>query len=263
MGTLNENVAELRRLLGIGLINGRYTAQHPIRKCVERVLEFHNKRDYASRDYENARLALLAKNLREIEGYDNVNVLLNVFRKALIRSNDDTYFGIRFEVSTAASLIRSGTPFAKSESPDFVLTDRLVGAFIECGSAHLSKPKPGIADLKYKIGSVVRDKSRHDYCHEGTALFIDFTNINYHNKNNESMPSVHEWRDYLQQLLQSANFGSIVLWTYIINMDKNKYQWKYTRADAKDPNKALVEFLNAAYPFGHDVTHTYAFLRQG
>ena len=263
MGTLNENLGELRKLLCNWLINGRSTTQHPIRKCVERVLEFHNKRDYASRDYENAILSLLVKNLREIEGYDNDKVPLNVFRKELIRSNDDTYFGIRFEVSTAASLIRSGIPFAKSESPDFTLIDRLVGAFIECGSAHLSKPKPEIADLKYKIGSVVRDKSRHDYCHENTALFIDFTNINYHNKNNESMPSLHEWSGYLQQLLQSANFGSIVLWTYIINRDKNKYQWKYTRVDAKDPSKALVEFLNTAYPFGHDVTHTYAFLRQG
>lgn len=261
MGTLNENVAELGRLLGIRLINGGSTAQHPVRQCVGRVLEFHNKCDYAGRDYENAILSLLVKNLREIEGYDKA--LLNVFRKALIRSNNDTYFGIRFEVSTAASLIRSGTSFVKSESPDFVLTDRFVGAFIECGSAHLSMPKPGIEDLKYKIRHVVRDKSRHDYCHEGTALFIDFTNINYHNKNNESIPPVHEWRGYLQQLLQSANFGTIVLWTYIINRDENKYQWKYTRADAKGPSKALVEFLNAVYPFGHDVTHTYAFPRQG
>ena len=261
MGTLNENIAELRRLLGIGLLNGGSMAQHPLRQCVGRVLEFHNKRDYASRDYENAILSLLVKNLREIEGYDKV--LLNVFRKALIRSNDDTYFGIRFEVSTAASLIRSDTSFAKSESPDFVLTDSFVGAFIECGSAHLSMPKPGIVDLKYKIRRIVKDKSRHGYCHEGTALFVDFTNINYHSKNKENMPTVHEWIDYLQQLLQSANFGCIVLWTYIINRDENKYQWKYTRADAKNPSKALVGFLNAVYPFGHDVTHTYAFHRQG
>lgn len=261
MGNLNENIVDLKRLLGAKLVTGKINTNHPLRQCILRILEFHHKGDIVSRDEENALLSSLVKNLKEIEAYDRV--LFGTIKKTLIQSDYDSYFGVRFEISVAASLIRSAISFQKSESPDFLLADEFAGACIECGSAHLSKPKPGIDDLKYKIGAVSFDKSKHGYCHRGTGLFIDLTNINYHSLNNSIIPSVEEWRGYLSEVLDKTQFGSIILWTYIINMNANRYQWKYTRVDSTTPSPQLKAFLDKAYPFGRDVTHTYIFPEQG
>jgi len=261
MASLPENITVLKGLLGKQLIEGHSFAKHPIRQSINRVLTYHDRGDYANRDYENSSLSLFAKNLKEIESHDKK--LLRVFRRALQSCNDDTYFGVRFEVSMAASLIRSKVPFVKTERPDFTLLDHWDGVCIECGSAHLSEPKIRIADLKYKIGSVIREKSQYDYCNASNALFIDFTNINYHSTLQEILPGVDESKSYVADQLKRSGFGSVVLWTYIINLDIQKYEWKYTRIDNKMPNQLLMRFLDTLYPFGHDVTHNYGFLSKG
>lgn len=261
MATLAENVADLRRLLGKTVIDGRPFAAHPIRQSIAQILTYHNNGDYAGRDYENSSISMLVKNLKEIEGHDEK--LLKVFRRALQSCNNDTYFGVRFEVSMAASLVRSNVPFAKTERPDFTLLGTWDGISIECGSAHLSGRRIAASDLKYKIGSVVRDKSQYDYCSAGNALFIDFTNINYHSTLEEILPSVDELKRYVSDQLEHDDFGSVVLWTYIVNLDVGRYQWKYTRVDNKMPNHLLKKFLDTLYPFGHDVTHEYGFLSRG
>lgn len=222
MASLAENIADLKGILGKQLIEGPSFAKHPIRQSINRVLTYHGSGDYANRDYANSSISLLAKNLKKIENQDRK--LLRVFRRALQACNDDTYFGVRFEVSMAASLIQNKVPFVKTERPDFTLLDRWHGVCIECGSVHLSEPKVGIADLKYKIGSVIREKSQYDYCNAGSALFIDFTNINYHSTLQEILPSVNELKSYVADQLKRSGFGSVALWTYIINLDIRKYQ---------------------------------------
>ena len=261
MGTLAENITDLKRLFGKQFIDGTSFAQHPIRQSIKRVLMFHEAGDYANRDYENSSISLLVKNLKEISSYDKK--LFKVFRPALQSCNNDTYFGIRFEVSMAASLVRNGVPFVKTERPDFTLLKDWDGVCIECGSAHLSKLRTRIADLKYKIGSVIREKSQNDYCNINNALFVDFTNINYHSTLQEILPNVDELKDYVSEQLDHSDFGSIVLWTYIINLDVKRYQWKYTRVDNRMPNPLLKKLLDALYPFGRDVTHDYGFLPRG
>ena len=261
LGTLAENIAELKKLFGEEVMEGASFAEHPIRQSVSRVLSYHGIGDHAGRDYENSSISLLVKNLEEIRTHDDE--LLRLFRDVLQSCNDDTYSGIRFEISVAASLIRRKVPFEKTERPDFRLRDEWDGLSIECGSAHLSKPKTRIADLKYKVGSVIREKSQQEYCSASTALFIDFTNINYHDMLQQTRPGVDELKTYVARQLRHSAFGSIVMWTYILNLDTRKYQWKYTRVDASRPERTLVRFLQALYPFGQDVTHAYGFLRTG
>ena len=119
MATYYENIAELNKLLGKNFMNLNRNAQHPLRQSLARVLEFHRHDDYFNRDYENSAISLLVKNLKEIEVHDRK--LLKILRKTLMKSNDDTYFGIRLEISVAASLIRNNVPFNKTEQPDFIL----------------------------------------------------------------------------------------------------------------------------------------------
>jgi hypothetical protein len=258
MATLEENCAELTRLLGRDLIERASSSQPPIRQAIRSVLDFHKKKDYAQRDYVNTTLALLVKNLREIEAHDKS--LLTQFRKVLRTANEDTYFGARFEISVAASLVRHKIPFLKSERPDFVLVKEFDGVSIECGTAHLAKPKPTAADLIYKIGTIVNRKSEQGYCNAGTSLFIDFTNINYHSLTNKAMLTNDQLKSYVAQALATSMFGGAVLFMYMLNLDSNRYQHKYHRVDGAHPSKLLLKFLNAAYPFGEDRTHSYGFM---
>lgn len=261
MGNYAENLSELQRLLGEDFISAKVTAQHPLRKALERVLDYHRENDYLNRDYENGMISLLVKNLKEIEQHDTK--LSRVLKRHLKKSDADTYFGIRLEVSVAASLIRHNIPFRKTEHPDFTLCSQFEGATIECGSAHLSESKPGLKDLKYKIGSAINEKVKKDYCNHGLALFIDFTNINYYSKINESLIGNDELKNFIRSILNSANIGSILMWTFMINKDLNQYQWKYHSVDNNNPNGQLLEFLNSNYPFGVDITHSYDFPIRG
>jgi len=254
-------VIQLKRLLGNNLVVGKSQSAHPIRQSITRVIQFHNADDYRCRDHENASISLLAENLDEVERHDKH--LFKLLRRSLLHCNHDTYYGIRFEISVAAKLIREDIPFVKGESPDFALLGEYRGICIECGSAHISSPTPIFHDLKYKISAVIHEKSKSEYCHNRTALFIDFTNINYHGALARNLPSKEQITTYVKDELQSTDFGSVLLYTYIINEDINAYQWKYTRVDAENVSETLAKYLDLSCPYGEDRTHDYDFLPRG
>ncbi len=115
----------------------------PTGRALEEVIQYHNSGKYEERDYELARLEMLVKHLEEIKQYDEN--MLNSFRRKINR-DDANYYGFRFEVAIAASLIRKKVIFGKSESPDFKIQYGGQEIFIECTSRHLSKPS--VRDLK-------------------------------------------------------------------------------------------------------------------
>jgi len=258
LGTYQENLAELKRLLGMNFFTLTYQPLHPLKLALKNVLDFHAAGDFFARDYENASVSLLIKNLKEIEKKNRV--LLNNLLSLLKTSNGNTYFGIRLEIQVSASLFRHGVVFDKTESPDFTLKDLYNGTYIECGSVHLSSVKPGVSDLRYKIAATIREKSTHNYCNPDTALFIDETNIHHYSHNQGILPVENGRKRHVENILQNCAFGSVVLFTYMINKDKNKYEWKYTRIDNINISELLKRFLDARYPFGNDVTHNYEFL---
>jgi hypothetical protein len=257
MGNLDENINELKTLLGERFIKDNTFNKHPIRQAIDSVLIHHANKDFASRDYINGIITMLVKNLQEVKNGDEKT--FKTFSKSIVNSNDDTYFGIRMEISTAASLIRYNIEFEKTESPDFTLGGEWTGLFIECGSVHLSQVKDSSKDLKYKISSVLKEKGRKVYDNDSTALFVDFTNINFQNMVKHFTQEESNLKNYVYHILKGLKFGSVILFFYMVNMDSNKYQWKYHRIDNTYPHELLVKFLNSTYPLGRDVTHKYGF----
>jgi hypothetical protein len=140
---------------------------------LEGVLRFHKSREYERRDFELARLTLFVKNLQEIE--TSKHDLFLGFKKKLKRvRSPDGFFGLSFEINTAASLIGKQIAFTKSESPDFRIDNTPLA--IE-GSSVRIKPGNWKANLAYKISARIREKSEQRYCNPSVALFIDFTNL--------------------------------------------------------------------------------------
>jgi len=196
MATLAENLASLASILGKAFLDSPKYASHPLRACIDAVYGHHLSARPALRDLENARVSLLVANLRQIQGHDRR--MLAVLKRQLFTSNEDTYFGVRLEISVAASLIRAGRTFLKTESPDFTIESEPDSVFVECTSIHLTRPTTTAEDLYSKLTSAVRAKGATSYCNARTALFIDgrtFTSIRPLPSLEWPLPSIGtEWR---------------------------------------------------------------------
>lgn len=255
MMTFGTLVVELHRLLGMRFIKGNISDNSQVGQSLQRIVDFNNTGNYYQRDHELIKMTLLVKHLKEIERYDLD--LLKIFKKQLYKCDArDKYFGVRFEINIAASLIRKNVIFTKDESPDFRVHKGDGQIFVECGSAHLSKPKPG--DVKYKICSVINKKSRKPYCNPVTALFIDITNIIYNNLINAILPEKSEIKEHIKETLFSIPFGAVILFTYIHNKELNRFESVYIRIDNECIDKTLLNFLNEFYPLDEHKIHRYA-----
>lgn len=256
MATLNQNILSIKELLGADIINSQKYSSHPIRHCIDLVLQYHVNNAFNLRDYENCRLFLLVKNLNEIKEKDEK--LFKKFIKDIKRTNKETYYGLRIEISVAASLIRLKINFNKCESPDFKLAQPYSNVSIECGSVHLTRKNSTNEDLNKKIENVLRKKSKKTYCNKATTIFIDVTNIHHLDAVNQTRIQIN--KEFLKDMLVSYGFGSILIWAYVVNPNENRYQWKYTRQDSIHIQTSLLQFLNKAYPLGHDFTTGARFL---
>ncbi|OFV68083.1 MAG: hypothetical protein SCAL_000723 [Candidatus Syntrophoarchaeum caldarius] len=154
------------------------------------------------------------------------------------------------------TIIRKNIKFTKAESPDFTIHTENKNIFIECGSAHLSKPKLG--DIKYKIYSVINKKSSKPYCDPTTALFIDITNIYYNSLINEILVERDEIREDVKNALEHTQFGNVILFAYILNKDLNRFESVYIRIDNKNTEETLLNFLNDGYPFSEHTVYNFA-----
>jgi hypothetical protein len=216
------------------------------------ILEHHNAGRYLQRDVELQRMGLLAKELGEIQMAEP-NVL-KLFRRAIFRAKDsDDFFGIRFEVNVAATLIRNSVQFTKSESPDFGIVEDTIGLGIECTSARLREAKPS-RNLYYKIEAKVNEKERKPYSSSGTALFVDITNLAFHSVATSQGLTTLLDRERLRRLVQTHSFGSIALFNFLWNNDLNRYESAYIRIDHSAIPEQLKRVLDKFIPFGtHDL----------
>lgn len=174
--------------------------------------------------------------------------MLTSFLRGLRSERIDDYIGTRCEVGTACTLILNKVPFTKTESPDFTITEAEGPFYVECSSAHLSKAKN--ADLRYKIQSVIRKKSLKNYCNDRTALFVEFTNIQFHSQTTKVKLGPINVKPYVPAIVNDTKFGSVFLFTFIANLDKpvSKGAWYWVRFDNKTANPDFIEFLNRTYP---------------
>lgn len=225
----------------------------PIGRALANIIAYHNSGRYEERDYELARLSMLVKHLKEIKEYNES--LLNYFRRKVNR-NDVSYYGFRFEVAICSSLIRKEVPFVKRESPDFEISYTGEKIYIETVSVHITSSK--LRDLKIKIKDAILRKSKKSYCKPNTALFVDATNIFYHNLARSRPFLTEELKEYVSNILKNVNFGSVLIFVYILNKELRRYELNYIRVDNKNIDPTLRMFLDDCYPIkGHKV-HDFA-----
>lgn len=180
----------------------------------------------------------------------------NKYIKLIRICSYDQYFGYRFEVEIATTLTHRKIEYRVSESPDFEISQRpYIG--IECTSRHLNQDKSFEQTLK-SIKNCIDEKSKKKYNNNGTALFVDITNLlsshwNIIEKGNEE--SINTIKSYLS----NSDFGNLTLFWFILYLPENqifnsksklKYDCMYRRIDNENIDSRLKEFLDKTWSFG-------------
>jgi hypothetical protein len=166
----------LTQLLNVRFVPDDPVQTTPIGWAMAQIFHLQNAGEIVDRDTHFCRLALLAKHLEEIERRDPS--MLAVYRRKLTYPNLGNFFGTRFEISIAASLVRSGVAFVRRSKggPDFLLGGDFSGLGLECVSAHVPAPVGGPHVLD-KLHSVVHAKSSKAYATPANVLAVDVTNL--------------------------------------------------------------------------------------
>jgi len=257
-GALTVSMSEM---LGMRFTPGSPAQESPVGASLKATLRYHNEGKYELRDTEMAKLALFERHLLTIKARPDV---LRVFAQRM-RSPDawNQYFGTRLEVNIAASLLRKGVEFEKTEPPDFTIHWHGNQLLLECGSAHLTERKD--TDVRYKLDSVIHEKSAKPYCCPAAALCIDGTNILFSAAYNDVAWTKAELVQYIRCSLRrhSSAFGSVLVFTYIIDRNRRRFESNYLRIDNAAPDVALVSFLDEFYPRGEHHVDSWAYPNYG
>ena len=241
-------VVELSRLLDLQFVQSSPGLDTRVGKAITGVLVYWNRQEQEKARWELHRLAFLVKHLAEVEAYDKA--LFELLKKELRgrKLDRDKYFGLRFEVNIAASLIRKRLKPKKRESPDFEVAFASEVIYIECGSMHFSPGKE--ADFWQKLGVAMDKKRRKPYAGQGTCLFLDITNLYSTALSKGRLPDYDFMKRELGRMLELARpgYGSVILFMIIFNKERNGIESDYIRVDSRTATKTLVQFLDSTFP---------------
>jgi hypothetical protein len=246
-------IARLNRIMGRQFTLKKQQALTPIEKALYSIWIHNRSGDTVKRDSEFERMVMLIHAL--LNAKKHKPELFSLFKRELNRTGaSDSFFGIRFEITIMDMLISKSMSFNKTESPDFSIEHNGNKMFIECGSARLRKTI--IGDFKYKVRSVIHEKSNKPYCASNTALFIDVTNLIYNSVFGEKAWTPNTLREIASNEIESTKYGSIALFCYLVNRDLGRYECVYIRVDSQNIDVGLYHLLNEIVPSGdHRIRH--------
>lgn len=200
-------------------------------------------------------LEYFAKHLREVG--DATPSVLQTFRREFRRARTESqFFGLRFEAYVAASFVRKGIPFVKSETPDFRLENMRCN--VECTTTHVTDEN-GTRDLSYKVVSAIRKKAESGSHCSDCALFIDITNLLH-----SSLVATSEAiRQEAAVAIHATEFFSVVMFAHMFNSDRKRLETVYFREDNQALGKEQQIFLDTHYPIVGDRSYGFHFPRSG
>lgn len=235
-------ILEIRLFDAPGMVS--HYSQTYIGRALKGITEHHNAGDAIASKNELARFGFLLKHIREIKAV-NPSAFAIFLSELLKCMSAKEFFGLRMEIYSAASLTRAGVNWEKQESPDLKIISE-GPLFVECGSAHLEAGKSG--DALYKVGSTIAAKGKKPYANNVTALFIDITNVMFHQAVNGLQCNRETIRSIARDSLEKTNYGAALLFQYINDRSLSGIRSGFFRIDNISINRNLLTFLDRAYP---------------
>jgi hypothetical protein len=249
IGLYGNVIVDLHHLIGLPierkpfseLSKEEFDQLTPIEKSLFSISEHHAKGRRHPRDIELQRMATFVRNLKVIRYYNQK--LFRKFKQVVKQSgNNDSFFGVRYEIAIAELLIRNSFQFKKRERPDFQVTHEQNIVFLECGSARLRGGRIDKPDRK--ILQTINTKCSQPYEGPSTALFVDVTNVFYNTMNTEHQLTSQTLREVATRGVNTTKFGAIVLSFYMFENSSRHYECKFMRVDSSKIDRCLANFLN-------------------
>jgi hypothetical protein len=232
--------SRLSELLGARFLPESKEQAGAVGQALGNVLRLHNAGRLVDRDVELWRLALLAKQLGEVQTHDPA--MFARLKRRLRHGTLSDFYGAKQELSVASRLIRSGIAYEyeRRGAPDFLLEN---GAGIECTTVHVVR-KPD-DDAFYKLGASLRTKANKPYAGPSTAIAIGTTNI-------DARGALKRSKEEVAGVLAETPHGAVVLFTTMLNLDRSPrvIESNYRRTDGDTIAPCLSEMLDVLYPFG-------------
>lgn len=242
---------KLNDLFGYRFVPDRQDSSTYVGTLLFQIMSYNNNGDIMARDFELDRLAFLVQHLENLKTH-NIQLFKHYIRELKKQERQDSYWGIRFEISIASSFIEKKIKFIKQETPDFIVND-ILG--VECSSMRIRKLNEKL-NFDYKISSLINKKAKNKYNNASTALYVDFTNILYNLISKKIKVDPDEIRIYTENSIKSSNFGSILLFALVHTHDQ--LEQNYLRIDNVNLDPNLKVFLDKYYSMGNHYIKGYS-----
>ena len=243
---LDKTLADLNDLLDIKVHspNPSFGIESGIQAERDQILDFVENGEVDRASYHLVRLQMFSKHLNEVRvlnpGYFSDKV------EDLTSETGGNYYGDRFEIDVAASLLRKGIKFKRVEPPDFRFSYDGDELDIEAKSAHFESSD---ADIKEKIKRAIRSKTDDSYSHPTGVVFIDLTNVFFEGLRRNitvDSPTLRQWADETTTNFPSVSVGAIVFFNYVVETSEEGQtglHHAYTIYENSDMSDTLLEFL--------------------
>jgi hypothetical protein len=217
----------------------------PIEKSLLAINTAHHKGEKDHRDIQMARLEVLIRNLLVIK--HSKPALFEQYKQKMKRPKaGDTFFGVRFEVAIAESLILASVLFESFDRPDFQISIGSNKVFIECASARFRGGH--IGNAKRKILHQIHTKSNEPYALPQTALFVDVTNIFQNTLNTGHQLDSPQLQEIAAQGVADTQFGAVCLWIHLYHRPSSSFKYVFVRSDSETIDTNLASLLNKWSP---------------
>ena len=235
---------ELHSLLGYRFIPGNVAMETPVGETLSRILRYNNEARIPDRDLEMRKLSMFCRHLQIVR--ESRPELFRCYRKRL-RSQDssDSFFGARFEVNIAASLIRKGLNFETPDPPDFQLASAECDLSLECTSARIRGTRTAhfgrkvVLVVSQKLKSLVTDPS-------STAVLVDITNVFHKAARSDDKPVVPKIVEAVREKLATVDLASVFLFHYIY--DGIGMHSGYQRVDNQNIHARVLSSIDKCFP---------------
>lgn len=214
----------------------------PIDRAIKKAVKNYLGGNKIHARYEKERLWRLAQEIEIVRTYDEA--LFNHFRDELTNAPNDIahFYGQRFEVYVAASLIQKKVDLIKRESPDFQINLSSDSIYIECASRRTPER---ITDPIPKIVGKIRSKSKYHYANRSTALFLDITNIRHRSKQPIDRSDLDK---SVSEVQGDSKYGAVLLFTAAYDQDRGRIASVYNRYIHQEAIPQLISALDSWYP---------------
>ncbi len=240
---------KLHELFGYKFIDGEKCTSSFIGQDIEVAYNSLNNNNMLEFNLRIAKLVFLCKQLDDIKQF-KPELYKKYIRKLMTTSNEEQFFGSRFEIVVASKLSRNKMNFICQESPDFCININNDKVFIECTGAHLRRITQ-IKNVDYKIESTIDKKSKMPYCNNKTILFIDITNILAYYEINKIDYSYENIKSIVKDKLIQTCFSSCIIFNHLYNLKLNRYETTYSRIDNSIINDNVKLLLDTYWSFGN------------